>query len=92
MDESFISAVYKSLQGLREPPAAVSGVEDAFATGTLCARRYDDFFKAYERLHARLGVADEDADVEIMVNAFMDIQKDLCFKMYEYGARFGSRG
>ena len=65
------------------------GVEDAFADGAFCMERYNEAMDAYERICERLGVVDEDADVEIMRNAFDDIQRELCYRMYRYGARFG---
>lgn len=44
---------------------------------------------AYSRICARLGQENEDTDVEIIINSLLSIQKELCFKMYEYGAKFG---
>ena len=71
-------------EGYRMP-----GVEDAFAAGTYCIERYGEALSAYERLCDRLGVVDEDRDVEDIFNAFFDIQEYLCYKMYQYGAQFG---
>ena len=65
------------------------GVENAFAAGTFCERRYNDAMDAYERLRNRLGVADEDRDVECIIQAFEDIQQELCLRSYRYGAQFG---
>ena len=65
------------------------GVENAFASGTYCIERYGEALSAYERLCDRLGVVDEDRDVETIFNAFFDIQEYLCCKMYQYGAQFG---
>lgn len=65
------------------------GVEDAFEDGCYCMERYKDAMDAYERLRERLGVTDEDMDVECIINAFEDIQQELCYRMYRYGAMFG---
>lgn len=65
------------------------GVEDAFSEGEYCMIRYHEAMDAYARLRERLGVVDEDEDVEIMISAFEDIQQKLCLRMYHYGARFG---
>ena len=65
------------------------GVEDAFAEGSFCQCRYHDAMDAYDRLRSRLGVQDEDGDVEIIIQAFEDIQKELCCKMYCCGAKNG---
>ena len=65
------------------------GVENAFAEGSYCLARYNDAMDAYERLRNRMGVVDEDNDVEIIISAFEDIQQELCYRMYRYGAMFG---
>ena len=65
------------------------GVEDAFAEDGYCMDRYGDMLDAYERLCERLGVVDEDEDIETMIRAFTDIQIYLCYRMYHYGAKFG---
>lgn len=40
---------------------------------------------AYERLRERLGVGDEDADVEIMIDSLLSIQRELCLQMFDLG-------
>lgn len=37
------------------------------------------------------GVENEDADVESMINAFMDIERELCIRMFAYGAKLGTK-
>ena len=59
--------VYFTLLG--EACEPVSGVENAFADGSVCDRCYSEMLDAYERLRDRLGVAEEDADVEIIKEA-----------------------
>lgn len=85
--EKFVEAVYDSLQG--ELLVPVPGVKNMFAQGEICALKYQQMWDAYLRLCMRLGVVDEDEDVEIIICALMDIQKLLAIKMYEYGAKFG---
>lgn len=65
------------------------GVEDAFQIGSYCESCYQDIWEAYERLRERLGVVDEDKDVEIIIRAYEDVQQELCLRMYHYGAKFG---
>lgn len=65
------------------------GVEDAFAPGSYCMDLYAKALDAYARLCNRLGVKDEDNDVEIIFYSFLQIQKELCYRMYRYGAQFG---
>lgn len=72
------------IEGYRMP-----GVEDAFAEGTYCWARYQEAMDARDRLLDRLGVDDEDNDLECMISAFEDIQQKLCLQMYRYGAENG---
>ena len=65
------------------------GVENAFSGDSYCIKRYGHMLRAYERLCERLGTGEDDADVEVIINAFMDIQQELCYRMYRYGAQFG---
>lgn len=44
---------------------------------------------AYDRLCSRLGVVDEDGDVETIISSLMGIERAISFKMYGYGAKFG---
>ena len=47
---------------------------------------YSNASDAYMRLCQRLGVEDEDEDVEIIFDSFMNITKILCLKMFFYGS------
>lgn len=74
--------IYESMMGdLVEP---CPGVADAFAPGEKCAKLYEEIFCANRRLCKRLGVEDDD-DVEIIINNFFTINRELCLRMYEYG-------
>lgn len=91
MKDEFIDDVYDTLRGLTIPEARIEGVENAFAVGGKCERLYAQMLEAYERVCARLGAADEDKDVEIIINALMEIEREISHKMYAYGARFGMK-
>ena len=84
MDNQLAEAVYWSVQGLLEEP--VEGVESAFYDGSVCEAAYEQMLEAYERLRLRLQVKNEDADVECVINALQTITKELCLRMFEYGA------
>ena len=81
--------VYMTMVGHIEEAYRLPGVEDAFAEGSYCMERYCTAMDAYERLRNRMGVVDEDNDVEIIIRAFEDIQQELCYRMYRYGVVFG---
>lgn len=77
----YAELVYESLIGeLVEP---IKYVPNAFEPGSHCAARYQEMLDAYERLRGRLGVEDEDIDVEIIIDSLLDIQRELCLEMYD---------
>ena len=80
--------VYFTLLG--EACEPVPGVENAFTDGTICDRCYNEMLDAYARLRDRLGVQDEDADVEIIINSLRKITDELCYRMFYYGAKIGN--
>lgn len=90
MHETFDEQVYNSLNGFYIPEQNVPGVENAFQTGMPCMQLYEAASDAYERLCHRLGVQDEDEDVEIIFNSFAQITKILCLKMFAYGSSLSS--
>ena len=81
--------VYESLSGHLADTYRVPGIENAFAPGTPCEMLYRDILLAYFRLCQRLGVEEEDADIEIIMNSFLDIERILCLKMFDLGAKHG---
>ncbi|MBO5952862.1 MAG: hypothetical protein J6Q53_01865 [Oscillospiraceae bacterium] len=92
MDRKFAEDVYGTLCGLLEEPYQVSGVEDLFAEGCPCEKNYERMRQAYERLTDRLGVVDEDEDLEIMVDSLLQICHDVGIGMYHYGQVFAKEG
>ena len=80
--------VYYTLSGQLKTWNPLPFVENAFADGQFCTKQYYNMLDAYQRLCARLGVTDEDADVEIIIHSLMSIERYLCDRMYDYGAYF----
>jgi len=64
------------------------GVENAFADDAYCMKKYRQMRDAYDRLCDRLGVEDEDEDVECIIGCFMDMERELCRLMFGYGQKF----
>ena len=73
--------VYESLIG--ELVVPLRNVPNAFENGSACERYYQEMLHAYARLRDRLGVVDEDADVEIIIDSMLAIQRELCLKMFD---------
>ncbi len=89
MKQTLMERVYETMAcGVLEA-YQMPGVEDAFESGSYCMNLYAKALDAYERLCNRLGVKDEDNDIEIIFYSFWEIQKELCYRMYQYGAKFG---
>jgi len=78
--------VYESLQGTIMDPHPQ--VESLFEEGTDCDRWYGEVLEAYQRLCHRLGVGDEDEDVEVIITNLNRIQRKTAYRMYYYGAKF----
>ena len=74
--------IYETMMG--EMEEAYPGVDNAFAPGEKCEQLYAEIYEANQRLCQRLG-AEEDADVEIIINSFFKMNRELCMKMYFYG-------
>ena len=81
----YIDEIYASLQGVLIPEAAVPWVENMFRPGAFCEQEYARMLAAYARLVDRLGVKDEDPDVEIIIDSLLSIQDAMCRKMFLYG-------
>lgn len=70
------------------PEFQLPGVAFAFGPGSFCLQKYAQVLEAYTRLCERLGVTDEDEDVECIISSLLDIQEALCCQMFLYGAQF----
>lgn len=79
--------VYYTLLGMLLDP--LDDVENLFEEGKPCEQWYSDVYDAYMRLCDRLGVQDEDKDVEIIISSLLRIQDKIAYQMYHYGATFG---
>ena len=90
MDSEKIERVYCTLIGVMQEEFCVPGVENLFEEGSACELAYERMFDAYARLRDRLGVENEDTDVEQIINALRTIEKNVGMKMFEYGMKFAS--
>lgn len=89
MHKDFIEDVYHSALGVLTAP--VLGIDDAFAPGEQCEIWYNLMLDACERLSCRLGTQYEDRDVETIRYTMECIQKELCKRMFCYGALFAQQ-
>lgn len=91
MEESFVDRVYWSINGFLLPQFTVAGVENIFSKGGIGIELYEQASDAYARICDRLGVRDEDPDQDIIVRSLEEIEKEISYRMYQYGAQFGMR-
>ena len=92
MTTEFAEQVYNTLTGqYSQSTYGVPGVENTFAPGQPCQLLYRDAFDAYQRICDRLGVIDEDDDLEIIMNALLDIGQITGMHMFHYGVIFSHR-
>ena len=86
MNEEYIDLVYDLLCGTRIRQENDPNVENLFAAGQRCEYLYEQVYNANMRICERLGVQGEDADVETIINALLEIGSLVGKKMYRYGA------
>lgn len=87
MDHNQIENIYQTLIGVMNEEYCVAGVENLFVEGSECDCAYDQMLEAYARLRNRLGVQNEDADVEMIIHSLMKIERLVAIKMFEYGRK-----
>lgn len=83
--------VYLTLTGELLDDYVIPGVENAFARGSRCDILYEQIYDANQRLCARLGQVDDDPDVELIINNFLEMNRILCLEMYRYGQIYGRK-
>lgn len=91
MQESFMELVYLTMQGELIPEYAIANVEDIFAEGGIGIELYTNAKNAYYRVCDRLGVKDEDRDLDEIISNMENLASEMAFRMYQYGAKFGMR-
>lgn len=93
-DTKLRQLIYELMNGCLErfPAEESRYVEDEFAEGKYCEKKYQEVYDANVRLCERLGTSKEDRDVETIINRLMEIQEYLCMKMFDYGWMFATQG
>lgn len=90
--DKHVQRVYETLTGNLVEGCCVPGVENAFEENSYCMNLYGEMLNAYSRVLERLGLADEDDDIEIIIiNNLLDISEYLSGKMYHYGSVFSRK-
>lgn len=83
--EEMPELVYETLCDYLIPEYRLPWVENLFLPGQPCYENYSAVSAAYERLRERLGVKNEDVDVEVIINSLLATEHIVAQKMFEYG-------
>ena len=84
-DMTLAEQVYDCLLGQIVSEKALDWVENIYTDGSEYDRNYAAVLAAYARLCNRLGVDEEDTDVEIIINALLKNEQIVALKMFESG-------
>jgi len=88
MMETFADMVYDTLCGNLEGRYAVPGVEVVFTPESKCLQLYEQLDEVRDRLRIRMGLSEEDEDVEHIIQILESVQRILSLKMFYYGQEF----
>lgn len=80
-----VEQVYETLQNTLAEDYCIPWVTPIFIPGHPCFEAYSNMHEAYARLRIRLGVTDEDADAEEMIDHLLEYGKLLAVEMFRYG-------
>jgi len=83
--------VFDSLMGFLRPEYALDWVKPIFVPGHPCYDSHEEMREAYDHLLDRLGLQDEDEDVEIMLSCLSDHTRILALEMFQCGREYQRR-
>lgn len=89
MTQEQVEDIYLTMLGQLLNSPWVDLVNNLYEEGSQCERLYGEMFDANVRLVARLGAIDEDEDVEIIINALLEIAKLQSYEMFRCGLELG---
>ena len=89
-DDTTAREVYESLWGQVREEYRLDWVEDATVADSPCMVLYAQAIEAAQLLSQQLGT-EEDPRLERIINTLLDLQRELCLKMFDYGVEFARR-
>lgn len=89
MEQTFVDWVYDTLTGVLNEEHCLPEVENAFAPGEPCDQMYADVYDAYQRICEQYGISCG-KDIERIIDLMFRIARELGYKMYAYGAKYGA--
>lgn len=91
IDETIAQKVYDSLWGQVKEEYRLPWVEDAAEMGTPSMDLYGRAVEHAWEVSERLG-AEEDPQVEQIIQDLLELQRMLCLKMFDYGRMWERKG
>lgn len=82
--------IYATLTGNAAPEAKVPWVQSIFTEGTVYSNAYQALWDARLRLGQRFGVEFTDEDLETMMGAVSDIEREIALHMFLYGIEYAA--
>ena len=79
---------YDCLTGQVLPEYSIAWTENLFEPGKPCYESYQAALDAYARLRQRLGAANEDADVEQIIDALLRYSRIVGVEMFACGRKY----
>ena len=86
--EQDFQLIFNMAMGVVEPGKPFEWVTNSFAPGTKYAQACEEVYNARESLCFRFGMDEEDADLERIMNALMDLEEELSRRMFFYGMKY----
>ena len=83
--------IYASVTGCATAEAKVPWVDSIFVEGTVYSDAYQELWDARLRLGQRFGVEFTDEDLETIMGAICDIEREIARYMFHYGMEYAKR-
>ena len=77
--------VYETLLNTLDADYMLPWVDPVFVPENPCYKAYSDMHQIYEKIRIRLGVTDEDLDIEKMIDCLLLHGRLLALEMFRYG-------
>ncbi len=86
--DQFAEQVFDTANGFLEHEACVPGIENLFASGSVCDLLYREMAAAREHLSKKTGLEEDDPDIDGIIDPLMRITRVIGVKMFLYGLQY----
>ena len=89
MLEEQIEKIYEAMIGMESCCLYGEEIENLFEEGKPCEKLYGEVYDAKFSIAQRLGMVDEDEEVELIINNLLEIGRIQSIAMFRHGQKFG---